>query len=1422
MLIKPEDDNPSELVSILFKGVEIQPNSEGNFEISGNVTSGDIIATIPAFASGTYAFKLSAFAKDGEFSHENDSSPINDIPFNFTVTPTAQEPIVSTSIAPPIVANGISESKAEFDVSFQSTVLDTDGSEEISSITIFVSGDSSSPLTEAPLFISNGGTNYPLSAQTSSIGEEYGVYKVMIPRSELSFDASTHTYSISGVIQTPAYFDGTVKVSSEATSVEKLDTSARALNVSEELAININPVADGFANEGYTTSGTSTQAGDPIYLSSIIKGLDTLDPDETISLRLFGLPEGSILFGNGNVEILPSEGSYYLNQVTLSEMNNYHFKTNTEQENFSFSVGASTQDDLINSTEQIRTINIASSALYTPVFLSSSGDALDENLAFKALEGGSGVLDLSVALGDQLNPRDVNVIIENLPSGFIVKTPSGENADLIGSTFQISANKLSQGLIIEAGPDATQEEKNFIGNQSLSISAGIDYTVDGVSLSKNTALEALLTIQPVTDGVAFASSKTIDEDSTFTIFDFADVSNSIVQRLDNSEDIERLIISQNDNFQISYQGSAGFVSLADGNIELTEDNLTDLSQLIIKPNENFNGLSNLGITVQSIARSTEDSGGLVGEIITQQALVPISVNPVVDELVLGTGGSSSSDNVSSVQMINIFDLETKQPLIEPLVNDGRIDLVQNLEIGIEIPAFSSLDSSEIVSAVISGDAITASSRIVSGTGISEITYAAEEIAASPGSFQITLVGDQADFAGLSQIDTKLVIPKDESGYGSRTISLTLNGMDGDVENTLFSANQTLSILSTIPPEPLTGVSYEMSSGELSIDHVKDNGLQLLDLVRVPQLNESHILQIIDLPTGARIEVNSEILPTLSIRTHPDENNMPVVQLTSEQIQTAVVRLSEDINGELFDLNFQARVGTSDGLSSNEVDTRYVYSRLVEFDANLFNTATDGNDVLVASNVEISSGSGDDKIFVADSNISDISGGDGNDSLSFNQVNSQNNILIDLNMGKLIVADESNVSSIENVNNISGIENIIGSQGNDTIVANENNTQRMTLRGNGGDDNLVGGFGNDFLEGGGGNDLLAGSLGTNTFIFSPNEGTDTILDFKQGDIIQLNGYGITQTTGGFLPPEVTILEVPNNHSDWQILITKSISGVENSTTIVLSDLKNQYANHSQIEALLSSSIVFSEDLNMETIDMLESSFELSAPVIDIIHDLSFDRDNFFGSEFNFDDITDDISSALGVIADAKYQEALVVTDRVSDFNNLTGFKEALLDENTEFRGLSGSTLDDVLVAEDSDSVLFGGDGGADRLVGGSGDDILIASKSEDNSVDNLAGGAGSDLFTLINPQEIDENLNSIYQVKIEDFNREEGDRVVLLGYQDGNEIELSEVDTLTNTQSATISHNNVDNLTIHFDISFAREFDSNFSLRMADFDKFESA
>ena len=92
------------------------------------------------------------------------------------------------------------------------------------------------------------------------------------------------------------------------------------------------------------------------------------------------------------------------------------------------------------------------------------------------------------------------------------------------------------------------------------------------------------------------------------------------------------------------------------------------------------------------------------------------------------------------------------------------------------------------------------------------------------------------------------------------------------------------------------------------------------------------------------------------------------------------------------------------------------------------------------------------------------------------------------------------------------------------------------------------------------------------------------------------------------------------------------------------------------------------------------------------------------------------------------------------------------------------------------------------------------------------------FTEINPSEINETLNQIYKVKIEDFNRNEGDRVLLAGYGDGDEIALSDVNADTNIQQASIGSDANTTMTIYFDLSFAREFDANFALRMADFDK----
>ena len=90
--------------------------------------------------------------------------------------------------------------------------------------------------------------------------------------------------------------------------------------------------------------------------------------------------------------------------------------------------------------------------------------------------------------------------------------------------------------------------------------------------------------------------------------------------------------------------------------------------------------------------------------------------------------------------------------------------------------------------------------------------------------------------------------------------------------------------------------------------------------------------------------------------------------------------------------------------------------------------------------------------------------------------------------------------------------------------------------------------------------------------------------------------------------------------------------------------------------------------------------------------------------------------------------------------------------------------------------------------------------------------------IINPSNVNETLQKIYQVRIEDFNRFEGDRVKLVGY-DNHEINISDVDD-NNVQTVEISNTDplTESLTIYFDLSFVREFDSAFSLSNTDFDK----
>ncbi|NJO80434.1 MAG: calcium-binding protein [Cyanobacteria bacterium RM1_2_2] len=82
----------------------------------------------------------------------------------------------------------------------------------------------------------------------------------------------------------------------------------------------------------------------------------------------------------------------------------------------------------------------------------------------------------------------------------------------------------------------------------------------------------------------------------------------------------------------------------------------------------------------------------------------------------------------------------------------------------------------------------------------------------------------------------------------------------------------------------------------------------------------------------------------------------------------------------------------------------------------------------------------------------------------------------------------------------GNDILVGGSGNDWIKAGKG---KDLLRGGDGNDRLIGNAGQDVMVGGSGNDRLTGGRGSDTFVYSSlTDGTDTITDFDQADLLDL--------------------------------------------------------------------------------------------------------------------------------------------------------------------------------------------------------------------------------------------------------------------------------------------------------------------------------
>ncbi|MEM9273769.1 MAG: FG-GAP-like repeat-containing protein [Cyanobacteria bacterium P01_F01_bin.143] len=112
----------------------------------------------------------------------------------------------------------------------------------------------------------------------------------------------------------------------------------------------------------------------------------------------------------------------------------------------------------------------------------------------------------------------------------------------------------------------------------------------------------------------------------------------------------------------------------------------------------------------------------------------------------------------------------------------------------------------------------------------------------------------------------------------------------------------------------------------------------------------------------------------------------------------------------------------------------------------------------------------------------------------------------------------------------------GSSGWDTLFGNNNND---TLFGGLGNDELRGDNGNDFLDGGKGNDLIFGGRGADQFVLRAGDGTDRIVDYRDG----LDKFVLT---GGLEFSDIRTVQNINN-TQIQVIATGEVLANLNSVT-----------------------------------------------------------------------------------------------------------------------------------------------------------------------------------------------------------------------------------------------------------------------------------
>ena len=207
------------------------------------------------------------------------------------------------------------------------------------------------------------------------------------------------------------------------------------------------------------------------------------------------------------------------------------------------------------------------------------------------------------------------------------------------------------------------------------------------------------------------------------------------------------------------------------------------NQISYQPAKDFDGSETLTFTVSDGTSEVSSS-------------FEVAVNPVFDTLTLDEV-PDPVDPTQSAGLLAIYADSDRSALIsEAVVNDGRVDLGADLTLYLSVGGFSTSDPSETASLAIGGQGVVAGSRLVIADGDHASTYTPTEITTGTYEFVISGIG-----GAVSAFDAEILIPKQNSGYGSKALTVTTRVNDGFTTNEAITETEAFSIFSTIPPAP---------------------------------------------------------------------------------------------------------------------------------------------------------------------------------------------------------------------------------------------------------------------------------------------------------------------------------------------------------------------------------------------------------------------------------------------------------------------------------------------------------------------------------------------------------------------------------------------------------------------------------------------